>query len=340
MLKRLVFTAVVVLAGLGLLNVAAVVWEAAPYGAREVNGRPNGLYVDNDVSQRPQLRPGARLRGLKYAVSINSLGFRGPELASPRPEQALRVWCIGGSTTFDIFAPDDDATWPAQLQEVLQRARPDRAVEVINAGIPGEILWGSQQDFERLYDTVRPDVLVVHSGPNDLRKARDFEAPPPPPEAAFGLDLAMLRLLKRALAPYGDPGLDAGFRFETRHLDRIWQEMRPLLDFADARGVRVLLASHALRLSQAPTPEELDRQLGELSRLLRATPAASAQGFARYNAMVERVAAERGHGFADVRAAVPGDGEYWGDATHFAAPGSEIAGRVVAEALLAARLDE
>ena len=37
----------------------------------------------------------------------------------------------------------------------------------------------------------------------------------------------------------------------------------------------------------------------------------------------------------DLRGAIPADDVYWGDATHFAAPGSERAGRFVGEALAA-----
>ena len=54
---------------------------------------------------------------------------------------------VGGSTTFDVFAPSDSQAWPALLGRNGDR-RPDRVVEVINAGIPGEMIAGNQEDFE------------------------------------------------------------------------------------------------------------------------------------------------------------------------------------------------
>jgi hypothetical protein len=45
--------------------------------------------------------------------------MRGPEIMVPKPDNGLRVWCVGGSTTFDIYAPDNASTWPAVTQDVL-----------------------------------------------------------------------------------------------------------------------------------------------------------------------------------------------------------------------------
>jgi lysophospholipase L1-like esterase len=323
---------------LALLNLLSAAWEAAPYGAWMVHGNPQGLYIDRDPSQRPQLKPGASLEGLEFKISINSSGFRGPDLANPRPDNAFRVWCIGGSTTFDILAPDNDATWPAQLQAALQQALPERTVEVINAGIPGEILWGSTQDFVAFQDQVQPDLLVIHSGPNDLRKARDMDDPPPPSLMHLIPDFALVRTLAVRLDPFKTGESSQSFQFDQRHLDQIYQEMRPILEEADSHGVKILMAGHALRLSQDPTEEELQEELGGLARLLRVSPRESARAFDLYNAMLKRVARERGYGFVNLRASIPAGHEYWGDETHFAAPGSALAGRVIADAILEGEL--
>ena len=60
----------------------------------------------------------------------------------PKPEGTYRVVCEGGSTTFDLLAPDDAATWPARLGAFLK----PRA-DVVNAGFPG---WTSLESLVSL----------------------------------------------------------------------------------------------------------------------------------------------------------------------------------------------
>lgn len=336
--KKAVFAVVAMALAFTLLNLAAFAVEWLPYGTSMEMDSPVGLYVEARLGTRPQLRPGARIRGLLYNISINSLGFRGPELVTPRPGNSLRVWCVGGSSTFDIYSSDNGATWPAQLQGLLQRALPRRAVEVINAGIPGEVLHGSLIDFVRHYPAVRPDVLVVYHGPNDLRGVAN--APPPrlPGELVRRLSwLAFFRVIQREAEQRMIPrGSYTGRRLSEGQLDRVAHELRPIVMAAEQRGVAVVLASHALRLSLAPTVSEAEASLGHDSDLLVIPPLEVSRAMDAYNAIVERIALERDHTFADVRRAVPPDDKYWGDSTHFTAAGSRLAARAVAGAVLKA----
>ncbi len=93
-------------------------------------------------------------------VSINSLGFRGPE---PRGAP-YRIVCLGDSVTFGWGISKDGDTYPAALGRVLGR----RDVEVLNAGMPR---WNSC-DLMDLYVTritaIRPQALVVLAGWNDI----------------------------------------------------------------------------------------------------------------------------------------------------------------------------
>src|SRR5262249_13465307 len=61
-------------------------------------------------------------------ASINSLGFRGPELGGA----PYRVVCLGDSVTFGWGISNDDATYPAALGKILGSGRAD----VLNAGMP------------------------------------------------------------------------------------------------------------------------------------------------------------------------------------------------------------
>ncbi len=120
------------------------------------------LYIEHGILPFV-LNPGISTRYMDTSLHINSCGFRGNELA---PSSSLRVLVVGGSTTFDTGVTDDEATWCMQLQKALQSAYP--GLEVINAGLPVYCLWGNYVKYI-LYDHhVRPDIVLVFQGINDL----------------------------------------------------------------------------------------------------------------------------------------------------------------------------
>ncbi|MBM4367103.1 MAG: hypothetical protein FJ102_12890, partial [Deltaproteobacteria bacterium] len=131
---------------------------------------------------------------------------------------------------------------------------------------------------------------------------------------------------------WAERGLDA------RGLGVVRDRMVELVDAAEAQGIAVVLATLAHRADDDAVGDEALRGVAEGVRLYRMPPEAVIAMFADYNQMVRELAAERGLPLADVRAAVPTDDAYWGDATHFLAPGSEIAARTVADTIVAAGL--
>ena len=359
------------LIALGLLNGLVFLGECVAYGTWWADGQPVGLYTSAS-GERPQLRPGARLRGLLYSISVNEMGFRGPELAEVKPDNGLRVWCVGGSTTFDIFAPDDAHTWPALLGVALQEALPDRAVEVINAGVPGEVLKGSALDVAAYAEAVQPDIVVVYHGPNDMRQvfAGPGSRPPPaappagggevlagppggdevlagPPDGGAGLgamlnqDLALFRVLGRVLQSGQYLQLDLpDRRLHPGTMAPIKNEVEALLRQVTQAGAVPVMATHALRAAPDATGEVARRDVAETAVMLQMSPESAIRAFGYYNSMITEIARERGLALADVRSAVPADPEMWGDATHFRAPGSALAAAEIARAILDAGIVE
>lgn len=341
------------------LNLCAAVGERLAYGAWWAEGRPVGLY--RKAEQEPgstgrfrlHLRPGARLDGWLTAITVNQLGFRGPELLDPKPEGGLRIWCLGGSTTFDIYASDDASAWPARVGARVQAGLPTRRVEVVNAGIPGETLSGNTEDLRDIGPRVRPDVVVMYAGPNDLRDVLDPApkrpappagrppAPAPPSRRPLTvpwrerLDFALLRVADRWAQTQGLGRAD----FPDRQLDpdqiaELRRRVAAAIDTAISLGARPLLATHAYRASDTATGATARRQAGETAALLQMSPASTIVAFRTYNQLIATIAEERRLPLVDVRAVVPPDAELWGDATHFAAPGSEAAAEAIADAIL------
>lgn len=73
-------------------------------------------------------RPGYHKNGF----TINSQGYRGPEISQPKAPGTIRIVMLGGSTTMSIRA-DDDNTYPRLLEAMLLAETPQ--IEVINAGV-------------------------------------------------------------------------------------------------------------------------------------------------------------------------------------------------------------
>ncbi len=100
-------------------------------------------------------------------IAINSLGYRSPERPREKPSGVARVVCSGGSTTYDVLAPGNAATWPAQLEAALVAG--GRRVEVWNAGFPAWTTLENVIALETRDVDLEPDVVILYQGINDLQ---------------------------------------------------------------------------------------------------------------------------------------------------------------------------
>lgn len=95
-----------------------------------------------------ELTPGARGRAWGTDVSVNSLGFRGPEVAST-PGEAFRIVVLGDSVTFGASVPAG-AEFPAQIGRLLPGG--PSGYEVLNLAVGG-------------YDTTNEAALLAARAP-------------------------------------------------------------------------------------------------------------------------------------------------------------------------------
>jgi lysophospholipase L1-like esterase len=96
--------------------------------------------------------------------STNKWGFRGGPVPNDW-EQRPTILTVGGSTT-QCVEVNDDETWPAQLQVLLRGT--DSRIMVQNAGIAGHTSRGHVLMMERVVQVVKPDLVIVLLGINDL----------------------------------------------------------------------------------------------------------------------------------------------------------------------------
>lgn len=92
---------------------------------------------------------------------VNALGFRGKSISIEKPVDTYRVFCLGGSTTWNGY--------PVYLEEALRGAfaARDLNLEVINAG---NQCWTSLESLINLITRclpLQPDALVVYHAVND-----------------------------------------------------------------------------------------------------------------------------------------------------------------------------
>jgi hypothetical protein len=102
--------------------------------------------------------------GVLLDIKTNSLGYRGEEIPVVKPAGALRVVCLGGSTTFE--GSTNDRTYPAILQSLLQQEFGAR-IDVINAGMSARGSYAELEALDQLLE-LQPDLVVEHNFINDL----------------------------------------------------------------------------------------------------------------------------------------------------------------------------
>ena len=100
-------------------------------------------------------------------VFVNRHGFRGAEIDEARRPGTLRIFALGGSTTYsgDI---DYAQTYPAQLARILKARAPHLEIEIQNAACDW---YSTEHSLIRYLFNVRrfePDVVLVFHGINDL----------------------------------------------------------------------------------------------------------------------------------------------------------------------------
>jgi len=132
--------------------------EGAHTASESIYDKIPGVFEpDQHVTERP--RP-----ELAHRISINSLGFRGEQVALEKSPGKFRILCLGDSFTFGSYVNDED-TFPHLLEEKL-RGHGIHA-EVINAGVGGTTIV-DQAYFLRKALVMKPDLVLLTFSENDV----------------------------------------------------------------------------------------------------------------------------------------------------------------------------
>jgi cellulose synthase/poly-beta-1,6-N-acetylglucosamine synthase-like glycosyltransferase/lysophospholipase L1-like esterase len=276
----------------------------------------------------------------QVVFSVNSAGYKGPELAAQRT--APRILAVGDSCTFGSLL--DRASYPRALERGL--AAHGVAAEVVNAGVgsyqPDHIL--ARLDALLALD---PDHVVIYLGCNALFSERDV--------LDGALDhlyvLRAFRTLRSRILPQPDP---EDLRRETRGAPRVPDARDPALRRLEgwspsflgkvdriasafrAQGAQVALVTlpALYRSGLEPSAEALRR--GPLPPFTD-NPYVLALLTERYNDALRQLAGERGFGLIDAaawaEAALTPPEDYFEGALQLNVPGQGFLGARIAEEL-------
>lgn len=103
----------------------------------------------------------------RFEIAANSLGFRGPELAVPKPAGTFRIVVLGDSVTLG-WGIDDEFTFCRRVERELNGRGDGRRYEVVNTG---HLAYDTTQEaavFEREALALQPDLVVLVFVTNDV----------------------------------------------------------------------------------------------------------------------------------------------------------------------------
>ena len=118
----------------------------------------------------------AKFRGMAFlnfglqpdGHDINELGYRGPEIALPKPDNTYRIAAMGGSTTFGSDLASWREAYPHQLELQLRGRLGSDRLEVVNAGVPAYSSWETLASFLIRVQDLEPDMIIIYHAINDI----------------------------------------------------------------------------------------------------------------------------------------------------------------------------
>jgi lysophospholipase L1-like esterase len=361
--KRLLLVVLGTCVALLLAEMGIRAWFEA-YGSE--TDRIRYVYSRADIRQRR-----ARLTGVPYLVygltpgypTQNRRGLRGPDVVVPKPAGVFRIIAVGGSTTYGDHIDRWEDAYPAQLEGFLRDRH--RAVEVINAGVPGYASWELLISLAFKLLDLQPDLLIVYEGINDLYprlvKPSEYdglatskgiwrtEAPALPTSVLY-------RVLAVRSGWIVDPSLaeshfDRSFSAEYCQFNSTYtrcdnfdmtpeavlaanppryfeRNLRNFVTLARANGIQVMLSSWAYYPTAIPEMEN-----GRFMSLRFVQ-----QAVAEHNGLGRKIAAEEKVPYCDLAASLPLNRAYWVEGMHLTPEGARQQASVYANCVIEARL--
>ena len=263
----------------------------------------------------------------------NKLGYRGDEIALPKPAGAFRILVLGGSTVYETGIEDwRESTW-FEMQRILRDELGHPEVEVINAGCGGWTSWENLIDLSLRGLWLDPDLVIVYCGTNDVH-ARLVDP------KLYARDNSGYRIQWLASTAFWEHSVvlrAIGARLGLAHKNSVGE-----LSVRDDSDTYTRMTT--LDANPPTFYEDNLRQMAALCRdkhvqMLFASWAWSPKqddytgspvyqrGFKEINAVTQRVAEELAIPYYDHASEMPTEPRYWSDGRHVNAEGGKLKAR-------------
>ncbi len=270
-------------------------------------------------------------------ISINSLGFRGPEIAVPKPPGTLRLAFLGASTTWCGEVSGNDKVWPHLVTAALGRSLPGARLDYVNGGVPGYSLASILKNLQHRVAPLQPDVIVIYEAASNFSgEMRELAAQqgiigeakmqemswPSRYSVLWNLvekNLLIQQAQRVAQAGQGRLVVDA-----AKLGDEYRQGLIDLVRAAQQQARLVVLATFSTQLRPGQTAEQQMRASESAFFYMPfVTPRLLIDGYARYNQVAREVAAETGALLIGGENDIPGDPVHFLDTVHFTDAGAQ-----------------
>lgn len=369
--QRLTVSALATLATLGLGELGARVWLHRAAG--DAAFARFATYEEIAASRPLLFTPHHYLRYVtrpNYRSAVNrhdSRGFRGDEVAVPKPPGVFRIALVGASTTYDSDIPDYHQSYPYRLQQILSQAGRG-PIEVVNAGVHAYSSWEHLMNLQFRVLDVQPDLVVFYEALADVntRLVYPFEAyrgdnsgsrtsEAMQPEAwidRWSVGLRILRTLKGQRQPVGGRGFRRTFEgvptnfaedFELQKRNGIY----PSGLFRQVSVAEMLRRNPPIYYERnLRTFVALCREFGVRVGLMtfavssefpeepRVASPEYVEAIREHNRVVLGICAAHGLECYDHAAEMPSDRRLWTDGRHTTPAGAELRAQLVARWLL------
>ena len=283
-------------------------------------------------------------------ISINSLGFRGPEINREKPPGTFRLAFLGASTTYCAEVSSNDKVWVDLVARDLSEQFDRVKVDYINGSVPGYALESSLKNLSLRIAPLEPDLVVIYHATNDLSdemrglaEAQGVTALNLEKGQSWLADYSLLwKLVEMNLsilvAEERAEQQSQTVEFVASKLGTPFKtELAELVRQARTAGAkRVALATFSIQLRNGQNEQQLRKASESATYYMPFTsPQMLIEAYARYNDVIREVARESGALLIDDESMIPGDPTHFHDTVHFTDTGSAVQAQRVSTALAA-----
>jgi lysophospholipase L1-like esterase len=282
-------------------------------------------------------------------ISVNSLGFRGPEITMPKPPGTVRLAFLGASTTWCAEVSGNDFVWSHLVSQSLGRVFPGAHFDYVNGSLPGYSISALLRNLRYRVAPLAPDVIVIYEAANDLsgelRKLAEEQGLvaeakmgeltwPSRYSLLWNLVEKNLRVLK---AQHDAKASSGRLVVNAAALGREYrQDLTELVLAARKTSKLVAVATFSIHpRREQPAGQQLAALTSAIFYTPFVTPTTIIEGYERYNQIAREVARETGADLIEGEYDIPGDSAHFADTVHFTDAGSEAMAQRISRALVA-----